>query len=280
MNPNELKDLLDSIGPEDATEASGADHRWESLTRGELDDADARRLAALAGAGGTHQVCGDLFEPLDEDFHNRTVDRLARMLSTPVAKVQPALVLAAPVVATPAATPAPIVSPRPAEPWWAGLVRWLRSGWVMTPVLVMALALLFLRSTGGEPLPSYEIEVRGGDVQTRGVEQAPAALRLSPGSRVDLLLRPDRDVRGTVRAAVWRRDGASWVEAGLAVEVSPAGAVRATGTVGEQIPATPGRVELAVVIAGGGEAPTAEWIEADPDEAVVVLTTNIDVQSR
>lgn len=278
MNPIELKDLLDSIGPEDGTEASGIDPRWEDLTRGELDDVDVRRLGALAGAGGAYQVMGDLFEPLDEDFHHRTVDRLAGMLPS-ISNTTTARAIPAAAEVRPAPPPPVIVSPRPAEPWWAGIVRWLRSGWVMTPVWVAALALLFLRMSSQDPLPGYQIEVRGGDHQLRGAEDAPPALHLSPGSRVDMVLHPDRDVAGAVRAAAFRRSGAEWVEAGLTIEVSPQGAVRATGVVGEGIPATPGRVDLAIVITRGEEPPSAAWIDAAPTSEVVVVTTGVDIRT-
>lgn len=139
---------------------------------------------------------------------------------------------------------------------------WLRAGWVMGPVLVAAGALWMLGGPPQSALPAYELEVRGGNRVTRGAEETPAEARLSAGSRLDLVVRPETDVEGPLQAAAFRLEGGAWVDAGLAVHVDPSGAVRASGTVGAKMRATPGPLRLAVVVTRGAGAPDPAWSKA------------------
>lgn len=276
MNQIELKALLDSIGPDDAPEATNVDPRWEAMAEDTLDSVELRRMEALAGASGSSRVMGDLFRPLEDDFHARTTARLATLLGQAPAEVE----------AEPAPRPAPPPAPRvqtpsPVEPgWWQQIVGWLRAGWVMGPVLVAAGALWMLGGPPQSALPAYELEVRGGDRVTRGAEETPAEARLSAGSRLDLVVRPETDVEGPLQAAAFRLEGGAWVDAGLAVHVDPSGAVRASGTVGAEVPATPGPLRLAVVVTRGAGAPDPAWIEGGAPSGAVVLTTSVGIVGR
>ncbi|MES2643360.1 MAG: hypothetical protein V4850_28000 [Myxococcota bacterium] len=217
------------------------DPRWDALTRGELGEAERAALLAEDDAARL----APLFEPLGDAFADAMTARL--LGGAPAARIDEAPPDVVPLRA-PAAEPAPRPPPR--------LRPWMR---VAAPLLALAAAALLtvsLRDPDGvpDPLPAYALEVQGGDRALRAGE-APVAdvLRLSPGSRVTVVARPERDVVSpvTAEARVVPRAGNPVPWSG-GLEVSPAGAVRLAGTIGSDLHLPPGEAVIELSVRAGG----------------------------
>lgn len=258
MTDEELKRLLDTVGPEDAAEAGDVDARWEALAAGELPPEEARGLTAVASTSQRGQELLDTLTPLDADFQRRTAERLMALRP---------------------AAPAPVVlaaAPRPAsgEGLVARLLAWLRRPVVLLPVLAVAMALVMVRAPA-EPLPAYGVEVRMGDQATRGTPVVAGRPTLSTGSRLDVVVRPQAAVDGPVSAAVFQRSGGVATALPLQIDVDPRGSVRVQGVVGEAIPAVAGALDLVVVVARGAVAPTSADVDGGPGLQVVAVAVDI-----
>jgi ferric-dicitrate binding protein FerR (iron transport regulator) len=157
-------------------------------------------------------------------------------------------------------------APRPAAPSATeSLWQRLRRRWLVAavPALAGAMALLLLWPRGGgEGLPGYALEARGGVAETRG-EPAPGAgapLVLEPGSRLELRLRPDQRVSGEVSARFyWVKDGRArrWA---VDPEAAPGGAMRVIGAADR--PFGPGEGEIVALVGRPQALPTADVLDA------------------
>lgn len=249
MKRASLDELLDSIGPDDGPDVTDLDPRWEALTRGELDEAEVRRLQALAASSRRAGDVAAAFEPLDDDFVARTTERLLAMRPDDPAPV---------VLAAPAPTPTlPSLLARIRAALGGGSAWRVGLGGLMVPVLVAALALVAVVPPAADALPAYRAELHMGDRAERGADDAPAAIpAVSAGSKVDVVARPAAPVDGPVSVGVFRLVDGRAEELALDVTVATGGVVRVRGVVGEHLDATPGPVELRVVVLPGSATPT------------------------
>lgn len=216
------------------------DPRWEALTRGELSETEQAALLAEDEAG----ELGPLFAPLGVDV---TEAMTAKVLAAMAREATPGEVI--PLHAHRGASAAPTVVPTVVPTTSRTPRRWAR--WVV-PLVAMAAGVLWTVGLGdrGEALPAYGIERMGGDRALRAGE-APqeAIMRLSPGGRVVLVARPAVEVEGPVVADVEVRQAAGPpVPWGGTMEVSEAGAVRLTGTVGADLLLPVGEGMITIVV--------------------------------
>lgn len=99
------------------------------------------------------------------------------------------------------------------------------------------------------PLPSYELEARGGVKTTRGPDEpATATLRLAPGSEVDLVLRPTTRAEGPLGARAFGVQGATVRPWSVPLEVAPTGAMRLRGPTDSLVAGFTGEFELRVLV--------------------------------
>lgn len=228
--------LVDELARIAREQRRPVDPRWEALTRGELSEAEQAALLAEDEAG----ELGPIFAPLGADA---TEAMTAKVLATLSSEAAPGEVI--PLHAHRGASAAPGVVPQTSRT----PRRWAR--WVV-PLVAMAAGVLWTVGLGdrGEALPAYGIERLGGDRALRAGEATPEAImRLSPGGRVVLVARPAVEVEGTVVAAVEVRPAAGpplpW---GGTMEVSEAGAVRLSGTVGVDLQLPVGEGTITIVV--------------------------------
>lgn len=209
-------DLLDELAKLARERRKKVDPRWDALARGELSEAERAELLAAE----TDDELPQMFEPLGEEFADRMAERLAR----------PAAPLAPP--------SAEIVRPTFGRRRWALLA---------VPVLALAAALLLYVATPvAEPLPSYGIEITGGDRTVRGGAPSDGPVRLSPGSRVEIVGRPDTAVPSPVGAEVVVHTSAGDRPWTGTMDVSATGAVRLAGTLGQDVALPPGPAEVEI----------------------------------
>lgn len=190
-------------------------------------------LAALAVEESRHDVLegedSALFEPLEP---TRQAEILARALQQ------------ARVVPLPAVPSAPTA--RRNRRYFGFMGMALAAGLV----LFVGLRPAGRDGTVGNTDADYDLAVSGGMAEVRG--DAPKTLSLSKGSPVTLTLRPATHFEGPIEArAVFVRAG-EVRPVGLEVAVSPDGAVRMTGTLGD-LPFSPGPAELQVTVTRAGQ---------------------------
>jgi hypothetical protein len=132
---------------------------------------------------------------------------------------------------------------------------------IAAPVLAIAAAAMiaFVSIDGASPaLPEYQLVKRGGAQELRGSAEQTEVLRLSQGTRFELILRPGVPAEGAVaaRAFIPSQGGVQAWDA--KVESSSDGALRITATQAE-LPAGVDRILIAV--ARPDDLPSASEVE-------------------
>lgn len=238
-----LDDLAALLREQDAVyDAPGLD----ALARGELPEAER---AALVRALGEPAVAA--FDPLSEGRKEAYTDRILETLAETPGE---ALGEAAPADGQ-AASPAKVVPISRAKRW-----RWVAGAGAA--LAAAAVLFLVLRPAALPPPPGFQLDVIGGDSAVRsGSSDAPGRVSLAPGSRLELVLRPEVPSKPAEEAEIraWYRSGEALAPLGVVPERAAEGAARVVGTrealFGER---EGGVVEVILVVARQGAMPTAE----------------------
>ncbi|AUX45863.1 uncharacterized protein SOCE26_073590 [Sorangium cellulosum] len=239
-----------------------ADPRWDEVAAGKLS---ADQQAALRARSTAAQEAFHAFEPLSDAERDEIEARVVAALGAvaPAEQAAPAETAAPAQKVAPAEELAPASSPRAkvvVVPWWRRPAFALAAAGSLAAVLA---ALVVLRPARAPALPAYALALASGEGEERGAAPAPgAAPRLGPGSRVELILRPERPVQGpiAVRGALVQGGRArAWTPP---VEISPDGAVRIAGTREAVFPGVPDGAWDIVLAVGRAEA-----LPADPAAA-------------
>ncbi|HSP78024.1 MAG TPA: hypothetical protein VLQ93_05820, partial [Myxococcaceae bacterium] len=234
--------LLEELGrvARERQHAERLDPRWESLAEGELSDAEREELERLAREEPAAAEAYEAFRPLEAEIRERIVARVEQELASATA-------------GSPSAQVVPLVRPRRTR--------------VLLPMLsaLAAAVALFVVASPGDvpPVPAYALSL-SGEQTVRSEVPGPEVARLGPGSRLELILRPEREVEGAVevRAFLLRPGEARrWTPP---MEHSPEGAVRIHGPVEELLPIPPGEWTLALAVGRPGTLP-------EEPEAIVPL---------
>jgi hypothetical protein len=125
-----------------------------------------------------------------------------------------------------------------------------------------ALALVVRGASPGAPLPPYEVAISGPTSPLRGAPGTAAlspheSITLAPASPLEIVLRPDQDVRGPVTAGAFLVAGATVRAWDAPIEVSQDGAVRIAGEADRLFAGKRGDVDVIVVVARPGAIPEA-----------------------
>lgn len=119
----------------------------------------------------------------------------------------------------------------------------------------MAASFGFWVGTRNAPaLPAYEIAVVAGGAQTgRGVDgevppRSLSSLRVAPGATLDVIARPASAVRRPVDGRAFLVHDGRAVPWAATIDTTPAGIVRARGTLGASLPLSSGQWTLAIVV--------------------------------
>ncbi len=184
--------------------AETRDGRWESLTEGTLSEDARRELERLAAEDPSAAEAYEAFRPLDAEAREHIAARLERELAEepalpapPSASEAPPSVREAPPSTLQALPPAPEAPPSIREALPARKHRWMRLAPVWGAVAAAAAVLLLVLHRETPPMPGYTLSV-SSEHAVRAGRPEPEMPRLGPGSRLDVLLRPEQAVEGAV----------------------------------------------------------------------------------
>lgn len=199
--------LLKALGRIAAEDARHAE-KWERVVTG---DATKDELARLEADGEAKELLA-ASRPLDEAARDRIAESLA-------AKMAPRR--------------------RAARAW--GTTGVIAGG------LALAAGLAFLVTRPSpNALPGYTIDPVGpSSMRAPAPSAGTCVLRADPDGTYELVVRPERELRGEVQAAVYAFDGRDSHNVAADVEIAPSGSIRITGRRATLI----GAASLTVVIA-------------------------------
>jgi ferric-dicitrate binding protein FerR (iron transport regulator) len=208
-------------------EEESREARWEGLAQGTLSEEERRELERLAGETPEAHAAYEAFRPLEPEARERIVARLEQEGTG--AKVVP--------LASRRRVMARVVVPAALAAMAAGVLL------VVLPV------------GGGAPVPEYALSFSGEQAVRSDAPEA-EVVRLGPGSRFTLVLRPEQGVEGKVEARAFLvrpGEARAW---SVPMEVSAEGAVRIQGRA-EELPVPPGEWTLAIAVGRPGALPDA-----------------------
>ncbi|HVT58402.1 MAG TPA: hypothetical protein VHR45_08375 [Thermoanaerobaculia bacterium] len=242
MSDDELLRALGQMARQERDrETARLDERWDRLAAGDLSAAEEAELRSLAAASEEARQAYEAFRPLGADFQARVVQAIRDEAGAAAATAAP---------------PVRVLPFRPRAGWLAG---------ALGAAAAVAASLVFLVRAPA-PLPGYVLAVAGGDQPLRGAPAAaPEARVLHPGSSLTVLARPSTEVPDSDRLeARWFVARGAEIRELVAPrkEVAPGGAVRLSGTLGEDLAIELGEWSLWVVVGRQGRLPGASLLRA------------------
>lgn len=252
--------LLDAIRDAARAEESDAlsDPRWDALARGELSAEERAELEALAEGDPSLAGAPEAFAPLDEVTRQRFF-QAAKHGARSGAGARAGADEGAPGKVSGSETSGARPAPR-------SLGRRLFLGTSASAVVAVAAGATLWWRFGrrrGEVLPLYELSVAGGARAVR--DDAPGEVKLAPGSRVVLSLRPQRSVKGAVEARAFLVQGSARValEGGM-LQQSADGSLKLIARVPSDVAFAPGKLDVVVALG----RPGVMGADVDPAGAV------------
>lgn len=131
--------------------------------------------------------------------------------------------------------------------------RWMRRILPIAAVALLSIAIL-LRAPKPEPLPPYTLEIVGGQSTMRSSAEISGPIGLRPGSKIELVLRPEFPHRGSPIITAFIERSGERIELRGTWKVSENGAAKLDVKVDELFAETSEEIELMVVVEEGGEA--------------------------
>lgn len=215
------------------------DARWDALSAGALSAEEIEALRTEAEQNEELQEAFEAFRPLDAGFRADVVERVRRQMQDQAAPAPPATESAD-----------TIAFPRRRRPVWMPAA--------MAAAIVSAVMVSFVLQPGVEPLPDYTTQLRGGATMRSAPEPTDRLPVFERGDRFELVLTPATTVEASLGVRLFRDDGeALEALAAPAAEVSPLGAARVVGRIGDDILLAPGPHEIVAVVGRADRLPGA-----------------------
>lgn len=231
-----LRDLAQVNREREVEERSHLDERWDRLSAGELTPEEEAELMALAETSEEAREAYEAFRPLGPDFQARVVSAI--QAQEPKARVLP---------------------------FRRAVARY--GGWMSAAVAAAAALFLVVRDPASPPpLPAFNANLSGGAREYRGATEPSSGTPVFvAGSLLTLEVSPQQPVTGPLEAHAFLARGADIVrwEPEPHLDVSPQGAVRLRGTLGQEIRLEPGEWKIWIVIGRRGRLPSADEIAAE-----------------
>lgn len=236
------------------------DPRWDELAAGTLSPEGVAELHAWAERDPRARQALTMFEPLSDAVAERMADAALGAVDGDAPRAAPVPDGGASGRDAPPVAQLPVALPEPAEPP-ARVIPFARRGvrvaWAAGAALAAAAAVvLVLRGGAGAPLPGYELAFVGGDRAERSAPDPTEQPRLSPASRVDVVLRPATATASGVDVRVLALAGATAKVVPAPFADAGQGVMRLLGPTRTVLPGLPaGEVELVFLIGKKGALP-------------------------
>jgi len=222
--------LLEGIAAAARATEPAYDERYAARIEGTLSEKEAAELEALGATSEAHRQAWVASAPLGEAKRAEIADQIVRSLASRKSEAR-------------------VVPLRP---------RRLVPALLVAAALAAAAGFAFFRVAGPAPLPAYAMLVQGGDQAVRSepnvVGEQP--IRLGPGARLALTLRPATRVEGEVAVEAYLVRGGKARRWDVRTEVSADGAAHLRGDRASLFKDEPlGEVEIVMVVGRPGAMP-------------------------
>lgn len=239
-----LRDLAQLADEQSRRDAERFDRRWDDLAAGRLSPEQGAALRAEAEGSPDLELAWEGFQPLAPELRAAIVRDAASRLEAGKQPAAPARVL----------------------PFPGRLSRkTLLSGLAVAASLILAVSIWRFPGTR-EPLPAYQLIPGGGLRNERsGAGSAAEILRLAPGVRFEVVLRPERAAENEPAVKIFKFRNGNIEPLPLdkkLIEIAPGGTVRISAVLGEDFDLEPGEQTLVFVVGRGGSLPAAEKLLA------------------
>lgn len=245
-----------------ATDEAKIDPRLEALAEGRLSTEELAGLEAEAAQDPELALALEAYRPLDGAAADRIVAAATEAFG--------------PTSSTSAPETMDNIVPFP--------LRRVVGGALVAAAAVAAMFVFVPTGPDYGPLPTYGMEMIGGDARVRGAEheEIPAAdsIRVfSPTSRVELQVVPERAIEGEAAAAVYFEANGKLAPLAGKIESSEEGVFRIVGSASTLFGGHVGDVRVYFAVARRGALPSAERIreiaEVAPSDAVQVFSSEL-----
>jgi hypothetical protein len=247
---------------DEAAMSTGRSRRGDEPARAEADRAVA--LSTLALTGARPDACPDP-QALASWHERRLAPARALEVEAHVAACDRCFELWRGLAALEAADPRRRPAASRGARWWTALAAAARSPALLGAAAASLAALavvggyLTLHAPGlGPPLPAYELNLQGRAL-LRGAEPAAAAapIAFTPGTRFELVLRPQTAVSGEVAARVWLEHAGATRPLDAAPAVAARGLLVIAGEIGRDWVLPEGDSDLLVTVGRAQALPDA-----------------------
>jgi hypothetical protein len=231
MNDLLLKELGKLARSQEEAEKARLDERWDRLAAGTLTAEEETELRALATSSPEAGEAYVAFKPLGAEFQARVVSAINH---------------------EPAPAPKPLPFPR--------VTRWVGATVAVAAAVAVA-ATVFFRMQG--PSSTLQLAYQPPEVTVRSEFRGGEPGRASPGSQVDLLVRPQTAIDGRLLAArgyLARMGSEELLSWQLKSKISEMGVVQLHGTLGKEL--QPGAWTLWIVIGSKDKLPTVRDLQS------------------
>ena len=241
MSEDTLLKALASRVREQQSQSTGDEALWERYAAGQLSDEELQDLLSRTPTEDAERMQA-VFAPLEQDFKEQIVNAATETLSAD----------GSPDHSKTGANTTNVVSIQS------------RRNKLYAPLAVAATLLLAIGtwqfgsgSSRSLPLPEYELSVLGGSA-FRSAEAQQPILEYASGDRLDIRLTPATRVDGAVQGRVYAQTSQGFVPlSAMKVEIAPAGAMRISGRIGDEVVLNSGVNTVVVVIGQQTDSPDA-----------------------
>lgn len=263
-----------------------ADRRWDALSGDEISAEDRAALEAIAEHSEEGREAFEAFRPIGAGARAQMTEDVLASLNAAATREEPAnsaarsdeTPRAADVIAgagESAARPANDAAGAPSS-----RRRWVGAVALATSLAAAAAFALIVRSGRPPPLPGYAITVTGEHDERATPAPDGDVVRLGPGARLRIVLRPDHRVEGPIAVRGFLARADRWTAWDVPATVAPDGAVLILGAREDLFPgAAPGLCTIALAVGRKDALPSNPdaLAQAHDGEAIRVMRIRVDL---
>ncbi|MFT3765383.1 MAG: hypothetical protein QM820_07705 [Minicystis sp.] len=260
-----------------------ADRRWDALSGDEISAEDRAALEAIAAQSEEGREAFEAFRPIGAGARAQMTEDVLASLNTAATREEQATSPARSGEAMADVVGAGESAARPANDA-AGAPssrrRWVGAVALATSLAAAAAFALIVRWGRPPPLPGYAITVTGEHDERATPAPDGDVVRLGPGARLRIVLRPDHRVEGPIAVRGFLARANRWTAWDVPATVAPDGAVLILGAREDLFPgAAPGLCTIALAVGRKDALPSTPdaLARAHDGEAIRVMRIRVDL---